>query len=156
MDTSHSEIFNCANEMNQSFSFLHIDSLKERGKNSTPYTSTLFTLGLIRDFYFFFFFYDTFPPRLYKTLKSAANTLEGKSTRGTINRSNGRICRGQWYVCVRYTRCRSERVVEYVVVEENGGDESHSHKELAIHTACFADTTRCRARRNVPNLKMCL
>lgn len=55
------------------------------------------------------------------------------------------------YLCVSMYVCvtRSEKAVEYVV-EENGGDESHSHKELAIHTACFADTTRCRAPGNVP------
>lgn len=57
-------------------------------------------------------------------------------------------------MCVCVIRGGSEEAVEYVVVvvvvEENGGDESHSHKELAIHTACFADTTRCRARGNVP------
>lgn len=57
--------------------------------------------------------------------------------RGTINKPN---VEGNG-VCV--IRGRSEKAVEYVVVEENGGDESHSHKELAIHTACFADTTRC-------------
>lgn len=72
--------------------------------------------------------------------------------RGIINKPNGR-CRRQRGVCV-YCVCvlrgRSEKAAEYVVVEENGGDESHSHKELAIHTACFADTTRCRAPENVP------
>lgn len=35
-------------------------------------------------------------------------------------------------------------VVVVVVVEENRSDESRSHKELAIHTACSTDTTRCR------------
>jgi len=32
------------------------------------------------------------------------------------------------------------------VVEENRGDESRSHKELAIHTACSVCTTRCRTQ----------
>lgn len=44
----------------------------------------------------------------------------------------------------------SEKAAGCVVVGENGGDESHSRKELAIHTACSADTTRCRISENVP------
>lgn len=42
----------------------------------------------------------------------------------------------------------------YVVVEENGGDESRSHKELAIHTACSADTTRCRTSYRHPGKRV--
>jgi len=46
------------------------------------------------------------------------------------------------YVCD--ARLRDRKKAAGYVVEENGSDESRSHKELAIHTACFTDTTRCR------------